>query len=338
MADIFAFLIDHGINKKILHAGKGDYPNYEDGTKLYFHYKTSKCDEARTVLDDSHKHDKPMEIILGKKFKLEVWELCVKTMRINEVAEFICDTKLIDHYPVVAKNLRDIFDKNKKKDHKSESHHCCGMMAMTEQGGLGYADLDELMKNPQPLAFTFELLKVERPGSFEKEVWTLTDEEKLDKVPKLKELGNKLYKEQNYSQAADKYAEAIGILEQLIMKEKPGDPSWHELEDKKSPLLLNFAQCKLVLQDYYPVIEHTTTALKREPDNVKALYRRAKAHVGAWNPEEARSDFERVMELDSSLINNVKKELKILEELKRDRDIQDKEKLKGIFGNTNNTT
>ena len=34
-------------------------------------------------------------------------------------------------------------------------------------------------------------------------------------------------------------------------------------------------------------------------DNVKALYRRARAHVGAWNPEQAKNDFKKVAELDS---------------------------------------
>ena len=29
-------------------------------------------------------------------------------------------------------------------------------------------------------------------------------------------------------------------------------------------------------------------------DNVKALYRRARAHVGAWNPEQAKNDFKKV--------------------------------------------
>ena len=29
-----------------------------------------------------------MELYLGKKFKLEVWETCIKSMRLNEVASF----------------------------------------------------------------------------------------------------------------------------------------------------------------------------------------------------------------------------------------------------------
>lgn len=31
---------------------------------------------------------KPMELVLGKKFKMEVWETIVKLMSINEVATF----------------------------------------------------------------------------------------------------------------------------------------------------------------------------------------------------------------------------------------------------------
>lgn len=31
---------------------------------------------------------RPMEFILGKQFKLEVWESCVKTMHLMEVAEY----------------------------------------------------------------------------------------------------------------------------------------------------------------------------------------------------------------------------------------------------------
>lgn len=35
-----------------------------------------------------------MELILGKKFKLAVWEKIVATMREGEVAEFTCETKV----------------------------------------------------------------------------------------------------------------------------------------------------------------------------------------------------------------------------------------------------
>lgn len=65
--------------------------------KVVFHYRTSRCDGK--VLDDSRKmgnHSKPMELILGKKFKLAVWERVVITMRPGEVSEFTCDTKVFE--------------------------------------------------------------------------------------------------------------------------------------------------------------------------------------------------------------------------------------------------
>ena len=67
-----------------------------------------------------------MEIIVGKKFKLEVWEKCLKSMRLNEVAEFRATRVHCASYPAVAKTLRDI----KKGAHAGEHNHskkgsCC---------------------------------------------------------------------------------------------------------------------------------------------------------------------------------------------------------------------
>jgi len=31
---------------------------------------------------------KPMELVFGKQFKLEIWEAMLKTMSLNEIAEF----------------------------------------------------------------------------------------------------------------------------------------------------------------------------------------------------------------------------------------------------------
>lgn len=63
--------------------------------QVKFHYRSSLCDG--TVLDDSRTmggKSKPMELILGKKFKLPVWERVVSTMRVCEIAEFTCDVKV----------------------------------------------------------------------------------------------------------------------------------------------------------------------------------------------------------------------------------------------------
>lgn len=94
---------------------------------------------------------------------------------------------------------------------------------------------------------------------------------------------------------------------------------------------MNYAQCRLLDKDYYAVIEHCNEILELEPSNVKALYRRAKAHAGAWNPEEAIYDFQQAAELDPSLQSNVQKELKVIDGLKRQRDLQDRKCLQKLF-------
>lgn len=59
--------------------------------QVKFHFITRKCDDNQTVIDDSKKMGKPMELIIGKQFKLEVWETIVQAMAINEVASFVVD-------------------------------------------------------------------------------------------------------------------------------------------------------------------------------------------------------------------------------------------------------
>lgn len=196
----------------------------------------------------------------------------------------------------------------------------------------GYDDLDELVKHKPDLIFEIHLEKYEKSGEYEKETWQMDEKEKLAILPKYKAEGNRLYMEKKYEDAAAKYSEALGCLEQLCLREKPKDDAWNELNAKKLPFLLNYAQCKLVLKDYYDVIRHTTTVLDSiDPQNVKAIFRRAKAHVGCWNPNEAREDFQRVMELDKSLVKTVREELKELERKEQEHNKACKDKLRGIF-------
>ena len=51
----------------------------------------------------------------------------------------------------------------------------------------------------------------------------------------------------------------------VFYREKPGDEDFVKLDQMKIPFLLNFAQCQLLLDDFYPAIEHTTEVLKRDP-------------------------------------------------------------------------
>lgn len=119
--------------------------------------------------------------------------------------------------------------------------------------------------------------------------------------------------------------------------------------------MLNYAQCRLLDKDYYAVIEHCSEVLKHEPskkiktffffefgvhqtlsfsfklENVKALYRRAKAHAAVWNTDNAKEDFQKCAILDASLTASVNKELKLLADAIRQKDSEDKIKYQNIF-------
>lgn len=55
------------------------------------------------------------------------------------------------------------------------------------------------------------------------------------------------------------------LLLYVICSEKPNEEEWLALNHLKTPLLLNYAQCKLIQKEYYAVIEHCTTVLKHDP-------------------------------------------------------------------------
>ncbi|NWU72946.1 AIP protein, partial [Pterocles burchelli] len=298
-----------GVQKEVVREGTGPLPDFRDGTKTTFHYRTLRCGDEETPLDDSRARGKPMELIAGKKFKLPVWEAVLRTMRPGERARFRCDTK----------------------DPLEGQRHCCSMAQLHEHYSLGYPDLDELQKNPQPLIFDIEVLKVEAPGSYQQDPWAMTDEEKLQAVPLIHQEGNKLFRQGKVQEAAAKYYDAIACLKNLQMKEKPASPDWLELDQKITPLLLNYCQCKLQCEEYYEVLDHCSSILNKYEDNVKAYFKRGKAHAAVWNVAEAQADFAKVLDLDPSLRPVVSKELRSLEARLREKDAEDKIRFKGIF-------
>ena len=50
------------------------------------------------LIDCSRDLGQPFELLIGKKFKLEVWEELIKTMRVKEVARFMCHKSVRSPY------------------------------------------------------------------------------------------------------------------------------------------------------------------------------------------------------------------------------------------------
>lgn len=51
-------------------------------------------DDEQTIIDDSRNFKQTMELIVGKKFKYEPWEECLKSMSKNEISSFTVDKKV----------------------------------------------------------------------------------------------------------------------------------------------------------------------------------------------------------------------------------------------------
>ncbi|NWX18176.1 AIPL1 protein, partial [Aegotheles bennettii] len=317
-----------GVKKKILHGGQGELPKLEDGSKITFHFQTLKDDFERTVIDDSREAGIPMEIIVGKMFKMEIWETLLSSMRIGEVAEFWCDAIHTGMYALVSRGMRRIAE---GRDPLEGQKHRCGMGNMLDYHSTGYDDLDELQRTPQPLIFIMELFRVEEPSAYKRDTWAMNKEEKLAAVPVLHSEGNRLVLRKEFAQAAAKYQEAVICLRNLQAKEKPWEEGWLKLESLVTPLVLNYCQCQLELGEYYEVLEHTTELLQKHKDNAKAYFKRAKAHAAVWNEQKAREDFLQVAHLDPSMAAAVKKELKQLGERMRKKHVEDRKRYQGLF-------
>lgn len=76
---------------------------------------------------------------------------------------------------------------------------------------------------------------------------------------------------------------------------------------------------------------HACCLLPPPADNVKAYFKRGKAHAAVWNAQEAQADFAKVLELDPALAPIVSKELRALEARIRQKDEEDKARFRGIF-------
>ena len=179
------------------------------------------------------------------------------------------------------------------------------------------------------MTFEIELLKVEQPGLYKMDHWAMSDYEKKKAIPQLKEEGNKLYEAGEYKQASECYFEALCYVDEQQHRERRDSVEWKAIIEKKIPLLLNYAQCKLLLKEYVETIRQCCTVIEYRPDNVKAYFRRGKAHAAVWDVKEATADLKKAAELDPSLAKTVEKELKDLAERVKEKDKEERERLKG---------
>jgi tetratricopeptide (TPR) repeat protein len=181
-------------------------------------------------------------------------------------------------------------------------------------------------------------------------------DEKIEVSERLKEEGNTLYKEKKYSDAVDKYEEAPSLFhycysndpgwrknnrgiddDVLVLVDETGADEDEAAQIKKLRLscCLNIAQCKLKLAKFDEAVKACDTALELDPENIKALYRRAEARVRpsgatAYDHDCAIKDLNKASEIDPD-DKNVTSLLKTLREERKKQRTKDKGTFEGMF-------
>lgn len=164
------------------------------------------------------------------------------------------------------------------------------------------------------LNFDVELLSF---GPKKKEKWEMTGEEKIAEATKAKNAGTEAFKQKDFPEALSQYTAAISF----------GDDE-PDLLDLVITCNLNGALCSINLQEYPGALQFANEALKKDPKNVKGLYRRAIARNGLGMSDEAIADLNAVLALDPD--NKAAK----VEMAKAKKAIADaKKKQKAAYGN-----
>lgn len=333
------------LKREILYPGKKDLGELEPEAKLIYHFETVIINNKNSepiLVDDSRKfaNGQPVETIYGKQFKLPIWESCLSAMRKGEICKLTFRDDPVTHYiclnyAATSKCFRKHYgvEPTRTHHHHSGEHvdsgiHNCGMSVRNSP----YEDLNKMIQNPPEIfEFTFELVDVIPPESYSKEIWQMSDEEKILILPKFREDGNRYYAECNYDGAICSYTKGLNVIESLMLKERPKDNDWLKLDEMKTPFLLNLAQAKLTQGEYYDCIKFTDEVLKRDPENIKALFRRGKAQAGVWNLEEAKRDFKMCIEYDRNMSKTINKCLLDLKNRELLKNKEDREKFGKLF-------
>ncbi|CAJ0643775.1 9415_t:CDS:10, partial [Entrophospora sp. SA101] len=110
--------------------------------------------------------------------------------------------------------------------------------------------------------------------------------EKLAAGKVAKDKGNEFFKEGKVKEVTKDF----GIFRKDLQEDDD--------QTKKNPLQEDIKKTTSIIYSNLAAIEYTQKALKNDPDNIKALYRRAQAYIGDGNTDKAREDLNKLTEKD----------------------------------------
>lgn len=142
----------------------------------------------------------------------------------------------------------------------------------------------------------------EREG---KEYWHMTREELANLVPELSMEADNLYRQERYSEAYMEYLKAVDCLDFMNRGENVRR-SWRR---QLVVMLLDTVQCEMRMKYYQMAIAHCDMILEIDPENVRALHRKALSLITYRKFDEARTLLLRAGYLDAWMDEIVDRQL-----------------------------
>ena len=176
----------------------------------------------------------------------------------------------------------------------------------------------------------------DEPADSDKETPEYTISERIKRANGFKEAGNGAFKRNSFADALGVYDCGIKMLEPVSEKNPPDDMTEDESKLVKSLLASLYGNKAMVLikqEDWAEAIRCSSQVLKIEPDNVKALYRRAVAGFKLGQLDQSKSDFTRTLELDPSNVAAKKELIEVTKALK-EHNKREKAVYSNIFSKT----
>jgi len=134
----------------------------------------------------------------------------------------------------------------------------------------------------------------------------LSAQEKLAIANQKKTDGNTLFSQGKYARAIQKYDLAISYTKFI-----PGVDDAEAADDLATICKLNSAQCLLKMHNYTDAEKRCTDVLKNDPNNIKALYKRALAHHALKDLQSAAEDLKHLISIDSTQKDAVRELAKV---------------------------
>lgn len=272
--------LPNDMTKRIIQEGEGD-EKPTDGCEVTVHY-TGTLEDGKEF-DSSHNRGSPFNFTVGTGSVIAGWDIALKTMKRNEIAEFSLPPNL----------------------------------AYGEQGS------PPTIPPNARLNFIIELMDwVTEGAESQKPIYKMTLEERLAKCKEKKDEGGMHFREGKYDLAIRQYREVMKLAEvsefrddgkvvelesvqQTTQMHPQSEKDIALKKDLKQMLLishLNLAQCYLKNKKLKEAKVNCDQALAIDPNNVKAHFRKGLAYLPTKDYEKAIEQFDKVLHIDP---NNV---------------------------------